>query len=42
MSLRLAFRRRMGARLFGPLLAYAALLAVAVWLLALGAASMVR
>ncbi|BDB27187.1 response regulator [Cupriavidus sp. P-10] len=38
----MAFRRRVGARLFGPLLAYAALLAVAVWLLALGAASMVR
>ncbi|QRQ83542.1 ATP-binding protein [Cupriavidus oxalaticus] len=41
-SLRMALRRRAGARPFGPLLAYAALLAVAVWLLALGAASVVR
>ncbi|MCY1208098.1 Sensor histidine kinase RcsC [compost metagenome] len=41
-SLRMALRRRAGARPFGPLPAYAALLAVAVSLLALGAASMVR
>ncbi|QBY49751.1 response regulator [Cupriavidus oxalaticus] len=41
-SLRMALRRRAGVRPFGPLLAYAALLAVAVWLLALGAASVVR
>ncbi|WP_439685770.1 histidine kinase [Cupriavidus oxalaticus] len=41
-SLRMALRRRARARPFGPLLAYAALLAVAVWLLALGAASVVR
>lgn len=31
-----------GGRLFGPLLAYAALLAVAVWLMAFAAASLVR
>ncbi|WP_042878359.1 hypothetical protein [Cupriavidus necator] len=37
-------RRRFGTggRLFGPLLAYAALLAVAVWLVAFAAASLVR
>ncbi|MFJ4292955.1 response regulator [Cupriavidus sp. NPDC089707] len=41
-SLRMALRRSARARPFGPLLAYAVLLAVAVWLLALGAASVVR